>query len=92
MIRNFRHRGLKRLYERGDRSRVGPDQLETVEDILGFLDIAIHPQDLDLPGYNLHALKGSYKGFWSVTVSRNWRIIFRIEDGDAIDVDLIDYH
>lgn len=92
MIRKFKHRGLKRLFERDDRSRVRQDQLETIEDILAFLDIATNPQDLDKPGYNLHPLKGTLKGFWSVKISGNWRIIFRFDDGDAFDVYLIDYH
>ncbi len=92
MIRTFKHQGLKRLYERGDRSELGRDQLEVIEDILAILDVAVRPQDLNLPGYNLHPLKGKLKGFWSVKVSANWRIIFRIEDGDARDIDLIDYH
>lgn len=92
MIRKFKHRGLKRLFERDDRSRVRQDQLETIENILAFLDIANNPQDLDKPGYNLHPLKGTLKGFWSVKISGNWRIIFRFDDGDAFDVYLIDYH
>ena len=92
MIRTFQHRGLKKLYERGDQSKVRSDQLELIEDILAFLDIAEQPQDLDKPGYNLHRLKGNFKGFWSVKVSGNWRIIFRFKDGDALDVNLIDYH
>jgi proteic killer suppression protein len=92
MIRKFKHRGLKRLFERDDRSRVRQDQLETIENILAFLDIATNPQDLDKPGYNLHPLKGTLKGFWSVKISGNWRIIFRFDDGDAFDVYLIDYH
>lgn len=50
------------------------------------------PSDLDLPGYRLHPLKGNLKGMWSVTLSGNWRIVFRFEDGDAFDVDLVDYH
>jgi proteic killer suppression protein len=45
-----------------------------------------------LPGYRLHALKGDLKGYWSVTISGNWRIIFTFENGDAFDVDLVDYH
>ena len=60
--------------------------------MLAHLDRAEKPGDLDLPGYRLHPLKGSLKGFWSVTISGNWRIIFRIENGDALDVDLVDYH
>lgn len=92
MIRKFKHRGLKRLFERDDRSRVRQDQLETIEDILAFLDIATNPQDLDKPDYNLHPLKGTLKGFLSVKISGNWRIVFRFDDGDAFDVDLIDCH
>ena len=92
MIQKFKHRSLKRLFERDDKSRVRPDQLETIEDILAFLDIATNPQDLDKPGYNLHPLKGNLKGFWSMKVSGNWRIIFRFTQGDAYDVNLIDYH
>jgi proteic killer suppression protein len=92
MIRSFKHRGLKRLYERGDRSGVRPDLLDTVEDILARLDEADAPQALNLPGYRLHPLKGDLDGFWSVTVRANWRIIFRFQGADALDVELIDYH
>ena len=92
MIRNFKHRGLKRLYERGDRSGIRPDLLDTVEDILARLDEADTPQGLDLPGYHLHPLKGDWSGFWSVTVRANWRVIFRFQGADAFDVELIDYH
>ncbi len=66
--------------------------LETVEEILTVLDSAATPQALNLPGYRLHALKGELRGFWSVTVRANWRIIFRFEDGNALDVELTDYH
>ncbi len=92
MIRGFKHRGLKRLYERGDRSGIRPDLLETVERILTVLDMAATPQALDLPRYHLHPLKGDLKGFWSVTVRADWRIIFRFEGTDASEVELIDYH
>jgi proteic killer suppression protein len=92
MIRSFKHRGLKRLYERDDRSGIRPDILETVERILTVLDNATTPQALDIPRYRLHPLKGDRKGFWSVTVRANWRIIFRFEGVDAFDVELIDYH
>jgi proteic killer suppression protein len=60
--------------------------------VLANLDVALRPSDLDLPGYRLHPLRGRLKGMWSVTISGNWRIIFRFEDGDAFDVDLVDYH
>jgi proteic killer suppression protein len=83
---------LKRLFEDGDGRGVRADQLETVEDILARLDGARSPQALHLPGYRLHPLKGDMKGFWSISVSANWRIIFRFEGADAFDVELIDYH
>ena len=92
MIRSFRHRGLKRLYERGDRSRVGADQAQRLAMALADLDDAVRPADVDLPGYRLHPLKGRLKGFWSITISGNWRIIFRFEEGDIYDVDLVDCH
>ena len=92
MIRSFRHRGLKRLYEHDDRSGIRPDLLDDVIDILSRLDAAETIQAMNLPGYRLHPLKGDLKGFWSVTVRANWRIIFRFEAADAHDLELIDYH
>jgi len=92
VIRSFKHRGLKRLYESGDGSGIRPDLLEDVEDIWGRLDQAATPQALNLHGYRLHPLKGDRKGFWSVTVRANWRIMFRFEGTDAFDMELIDYH
>ncbi len=92
MILGFRHRGLKRLYERGDRSRISPQLVDQAEDILGLLDMAKNPEDMNLPGYRLHRLRGNLRGYWSITVSGNWRIVFRFEGGNAFDIDLIDYH
>jgi len=92
MIRSFKHRGLKRLYERDDRGGIRPDLVDTVERILTALDAAPTPQALDIPRYRLHPLKGDLKGFWAVTVRANWRIVFRFEGNDAFDVELIDYH
>ncbi|MCY3682693.1 MAG: type II toxin-antitoxin system RelE/ParE family toxin [Gemmatimonadetes bacterium] len=92
MIQTFRHRGLKRLYERGDPSRVRADQAERIALVLADLDEANKPSDLNFPGYRLHPLKGDRKGFWSISISANWRIIFRFEEGDVYDVDLVDYH
>jgi len=66
--------------------------LDSVERILTILDAAETPQALDLPRYRLHRLKGDLKGYWAVTVRANWRIIFTFEDGNAFDVELIDYH
>ena len=92
MIRSFKHRGLKRLYERDDRSGISADLIDAVERILTVLDAAATPQALNLPRYRLHPLKGDWKGFWSVTVQANWRIVFRFEGTDAFDVELTDYH
>jgi proteic killer suppression protein len=92
MIRTFRHKGLKRLYEKGNHSGVRVDQAARIRDVLSHLDLAEAPTDLDLPGYRFHSLKGDLTGYWSVTISGNWRIIFRFEDGDALDVNLVDYH
>ena len=92
MIRIFRHRGLKRLYERGDRSLIRPDLQELVEVMLAQLDVASSPEAMRIPHYRLHALKGDRKGYWSVTVKTNWRIIFHFEGEDVYDVELIDYH
>jgi proteic killer suppression protein len=92
MIKSFKHRGLKRLFERDDRSGIRPDLVDNVEDILDRLNESITPQALNLPGYRLYPLKGELRGFWSVTVRANWRIVFRFEGEDAFDVELIDYH
>ena len=92
MIKSFRHRGLQRLYERGDRSRINATLVEKVETALGFLDVAETPEAVNLPGYRLHPLRGDLRGFWSIRVSGNWRIIFRFDDRDVCDVDLVDYH
>ena len=92
MIQSFRHKGLKRLFEDGDRKGIRPDLIEKVENILFVLNRAKAPDDMNLPGFRLHPLKGDLKGFWAVTVRANWRIVFRIAGGQAADVDLIDYH
>ena len=92
MIRTFRHRGLRRLYERDDPSRVAASLVGRITLALADLDSASSPSDIDLPGYRLHPLKGDLKGLWSISISGNWRITFRFEGGDVCDVDLVDYH
>ena len=92
MIKTFRHRGLKRLYEKGDASKLRTDQVDRIEDILGHLDGAYKPSEMNFPGYHLHRLKGDLKNVWSVSISGNWRITFRFEDGNAFDINLVDYH
>lgn len=92
MILSIRHKGLKRLYEDDDPRGVMGDHTEKLRDILVRLDAAATVTDVDVPGFRLHPLKGALKGHWAVTVRANWRVIFRFEDGDALDLDYVDYH
>jgi toxin HigB-1 len=92
MIRSIRHKGLKRLYEDDDSRGVIAEHTVKLRDILARLDAAATAADMDLPAFRLHPLKGDFKGFWAVTVRANWRVIFRFGDGDALDVDYVDYH
>ena len=92
MIGSFRHRGLRRLYDDDDASRIAPEHAARIRLILAALDVAQKPEDMNIHTFRLHALRGDLKGFWAVTVRANWRIIFRFTEGEARDVDLLDYH
>jgi proteic killer suppression protein len=92
MIDNFRDRRLRRFYEHGDASLLRTDMRARIQTILARLDIAESIEDLRLHSYRLHPLKGDRKGYWSITVKANWRIIFRFREGRVFDVQLIDYH
>ena len=92
MIRSFRLKGLQRLYERDDPSRLPPVLVSKTRRILARLDEAATPDDMRLPGFHLHPLSGDLAGHWSVRVSANWRITFRFDGRDVHDVDLVDYH
>ena len=89
---NLKHKGLRELFERGDGRHLPPDLVLRIRRILSDLDAAVQPRDLDIPGYRLHRLTGNRRGYWSLRVSGNWRIVFRFRDGEATDVDLLDYH
>jgi proteic killer suppression protein len=92
VIASFRHRGLKRLYEADDHRGVSAAHVDTIKRLLARLDEASRVNDMALPGFDLHPLKGKLKGLWAVSVSGNWRIVFRFENGNSYDVDLADYH
>ena len=92
MIESFRHKGLRKLYEDGETRFLPADEVGKIKRILSYLESAEQPQALHLPGYRFHQLKGEYRGFYSVTVTGNDRIIFRFVDGNAVDVDYLDYH
>ena len=78
--------------QRGEEGRIRAEHREAVRDILARLNASRAPEDMDLPGFRLHRLRGDLSGFWAVTVRANWRIVFRFEDGDVVDVDYLDYH
>jgi proteic killer suppression protein len=92
VIRSIRHKGLRRLFEDDDRSKVNAPDVDKLRRILARLNQSRVPNDMAAPGFRLHQLKGDRLGWWAVTVRGNWRVIFRFYGEDAVDVDLIDYH
>ncbi len=92
MIVRFRHKGLRKLFETGSARGVNPDHIKRLRLILARLHASLSPGDMDMPGLALHPLKGKSKGHYAVSVSGNWRVAFRFEGNDAVDVDYLDYH
>ena len=92
MIHSFRHKGLRLFFEEDNSSKLQPHHTEKIRRILYRLEEANSIDDLNIIGWNLHQLSGNLKGFWSIKINGNWRIIFRFEDGVVFDIDYIDYH
>jgi proteic killer suppression protein len=92
VIRSFRNRALKRYFEEGDRSKLNVVNLRRLDTILSTLDEAARPDEMSVPGWRFHALKGSMRGRYAVNASGNWRLTFGWDGEDAIEVDLEDYH
>ena len=92
MIESFKHKGLKRLFETGHTSGVNPQHIERLRKILALLETSENIDDMDLPGLNLHKLKGRRKNTLAVKVSGNWRVTFKLKSGDVLEVDYEDYH
>lgn len=92
MIGSIRHKGLAALYYEDQTKGVKQSLVKRLRHILALLETAFTIEDMNIPGLKLHQLKGDLAGFYAVFVSGNWRVIFRFEDGQATDVDLIDYH
>jgi proteic killer suppression protein len=92
MIRSFRSRALQRFFGSGDGRRLSVQNAKRIANILRALDDASRPEDMNLPGFRFHALTGRHKGRYAVNASGNFRITFGWTEGDAIDVDLEDYH
>jgi toxin HigB-1 len=92
VIKTFRHKGLQRLFKTGSKAGIQPDHEEKLRMRLAALDTATCIEDMDLPGFRLHRLKGDRKGLWAIDASRNWRIVFSFEGENVFAVDYEDYH
>ncbi|MBI3359342.1 MAG: type II toxin-antitoxin system RelE/ParE family toxin [Nitrospirae bacterium] len=92
MIGTFKHKGLKQLFESSHAAAVNPQHITRLQRILALLETSGTIEDMDLPGLHLHALQGERKGTWSVNVSGNWRVTFRLDNGAVVDVHYEDYH
>ncbi len=92
MIIGFRHKGLERFYRTGSKRGILATHTGKLTRILGLLDVAMIPEDLDLPSFRLHPLKGDLSGHWSIWVNGNWRVTFKFVGPDVELVDYQDYH
>ena len=92
MIKSFRHKGLARFFESGSLASIQPHHARRLRIQLAALDTAITAEDMDIPGFKLHPLKGAAKDRWAISVDANWRLTFEFRDGNAHIVDYEDYH
>jgi len=92
VIQSFRHKGLRKFFESGSAAGIQPHHAKRLRMLLAALDTALSIEDMNVPGFRLHALKGSERGRWSVWVNGNWRLTFEFKDGHAYVLDYEDYH
>jgi proteic killer suppression protein len=92
MIKGFRHKGLERFFTTGTTRGINAQHAAKLRRLLTALQMAVGPENMNLPGYRLHQLQGGRKGEWSVWVSGNWRMVFEFDGNEAVNVDLVDYH
>ena len=92
MIRTFKHKGIERFFTKGDYRGIPAQSATRIERMLDRLDASVAAADMDIPGFRFHPLKGARAGEFAVSVSGNWRITYRFDGEDAIDVNLEDYH
>ena len=92
MIKSFKHKGLQKFYETGSLAGIRPTHKQKLRIRLTALDTATEIEDINLPGFRLHALKGNREGLWAIDVNKNWRITFEFIDGDCYIVNYEDYH
>jgi proteic killer suppression protein len=90
MIQNFRHKGLKLLYQKDDPRKVPPERADQLRAVLSVLDVATSSASIRFP--SLHELHGDLTGHWAIAITANWRVTFRLENGHVYDVDYQDYH
>jgi proteic killer suppression protein len=92
VIETFRHKGPQKYFETGNKAGIQPDHEERLRMRLAALNTAMCIEDMDLPGFRLHQLKGNRQGSWAIDVSKNWRIVFSFDGGQVFAVDYEDYH
>jgi proteic killer suppression protein len=92
MIKSFKHKGVQDFYEKGNSSGIQAQHRQKIRMQLVALDTATVIDDIDLPGFRLHPLKGNMKGLWSIEVNKNWRITFEFKAGDVYIINYEDYH
>lgn len=92
MIQTFKHKGLRELFEKGKSKNIASDFVPKLLRQMDAIHQADAPSQLNFPGYDLHELKGERSGIWTMKVNKNWRLTFRFESGNAVDLDLEDYH
>ena len=92
MIKSFKHKGIEKFFYDGTKRGINAQHSSRLSRILDRLDASINPTDMDLPGFRLHRLSGKEKDTWAVRVSGNWRVTFKFEGQDAVNVNYVDYH
>jgi proteic killer suppression protein len=92
MIRSFRHKGIEKFFQTGSKAGIQPSHARRINDQLTALNAATKPEQMDIPGWKLHGLRGNLSGNWAVTVNANWRLTFAFDGEDAVLVDYQDYH
>lgn len=92
MIKSFKHKGLEFFFETGNTKGIQANHKQKLRIILGALDVAKKPENLDIPAFRFHPLKGNLKGLYSITVQANWRVTFTFKGEDVYVVDYQDYH
>lgn len=92
MIKSFSHKGLEKFYLTGNTAKIQPAHERRLRLILARLEVIHQPEDMKLPGFDFHPLRGEMKDYYSISVNKNWRIIFKFDGTDAYDVDYLDYH